>query len=482
MKYDSSQSSELYLPRTTKPSRSAPIDFVPPHDIVAEQSVIGAALIEQAAIDAARDSGLRAEDFYRTSHTLLWTVVEDMSAASLPVDFITVRTELEKRGWLEECGGISYLTSLFDVVPAAANAAYYASIVVHHAVRRAVCLAGAALVELGTQESDSATEVIAGAESTVLAISDKRRKDSREDSETIGRLLYHQYARSEAMHERGPGMLGLSTGLHGVDRLTSGMQSPDFIVIAGRPGSGKTSLLLHIALHIAIHHRRPVALFSLEMSKEQYASRIACMMARIDSHKLRMGDLTNDEWERYSRAVRDCFEAPLIINDSPACTVAEMSSALRRIRRHYGDLAFVGVDYLQLMSAKKGSENRTQAVSELSRDLKKVARTEGIPLAALSQLSRSVESRENKRPMLSDLRESGGIEADADLVAFLYNESYYDRIRNSETVITEHTSDEVEFIVGKHRNGATGNIKIGFQPTYTRFADITQRDDAPTGF
>uniref|UniRef100_UPI00293D5469 replicative DNA helicase n=1 Tax=Janthinobacterium sp. TaxID=1871054 RepID=UPI00293D5469 len=341
---------------------------------------------------------------------------------------------------------------------------------------------GLSLMALGNAESQSPEQLIGEAEAAVLQIADKRSKDSPEDSETIGRLLYQEYARSEEAHERGTSMLGLSTGLPGIDRLTSGLQSPDFWVLAGRPGCGKTSLLLHMALHVALQEHRPVALFSLEMSKEQYALRIACMLARLDSHKLRMGDLTQDEWDRYALAVQECYSLPLVINDSPGCTIAELSSVIRRIRRDYNDLAFVGVDYLQLMSAKSGSENRTQAVSELSRDLKSIARQERVPLMALSQLSRSVESRENKRPLLSDLRESGSIEADSDLVAFLYNESYYARLRNSETVITERTTDEVEFIVAKHRNGATGNIRIGFQPTYTRFADMTLRDDEPTGF
>ena len=460
--------------------RDTASDFTPPSDIRAEQSVLAAVLIERAAMDAARAAGMTGADFYRPGHATLWGVIEDMAAQSVPIDLMTLRDELEKRGQFDAIGGTNYLLALMDTLPSAANAGYYAGIVAHHAVRRDICAAGRTLVALGQAESETAAEVIGEAERQVMAIADRRRRGAG-SSETVGRLLYGQYERSEEMQARKGAMLGLSTGLPGLDRLTSGLQSPDFLVLAARPGAGKTSLLLHIALHIALSHHRPVILFSLEMSKEQYAGRIACMLAGLDSHRLRMGELSAEEWDRYSRAVQKCYDAPLIIDDTPGLTAADMASVLRRVRRERGDLAFAGVDYLQLMGTEK-TENRTQAVSQLSRDLKQIARTENIPLLALSQLSRGVESRANKRPMLSDLRESGQIEADADLVAFLYNENYYARMENPALVVTEQTVDEVEFIVGKHRNGPTGIVKIGFQPTYTRFADISRRDDAPTGF
>ena len=461
-----------------------PSAFVPPSDIVAEQSILGAALTEARAIDAAQTVGMTAADFYRPGHTLLWTVIVDMAAQSRKVDFVTVQHELQKRGpdTLEQIGGVNYLLSLMDTVPTAANAAYYATIVTHHAVRRRVCEAGLDLLAFGQRESDSAQSVTEEAERRVMMIADTQRGGSIGNNERIGPLLCSQYARSEQMHERGGEMLGLSTGLPGLDRLTSGLQSPDFVVIAARPGAGKTSLLLHIAIHVAIILKKPAVLFSLEMSKNQYAARIACMMAGLNSHRMRMGDLTSDEWDRYSEAVRRCYDSPLLIDDTPGLTTASMASTLRRFRREAGGLAFAGVDYLQLMSSGQKSENRTQAVSQISRDIKALAMTERIPVMALSQLSRGVESRPNKRPMLSDLRESGQIEADADLVAFLYNESYYARMDNPALQATEQTVDEVEFIVAKHRNGPTGIVKIGFQPTYTRFADITVRDDAPTGF
>ena len=458
--------------------------FVPPSDIAAEQSILGAALTEARAIDAARSAGMTAADFYRPGHALLWGVIEDMAAQSRNVDFVTVQHELQKRGTdaLEQIGGLTYLLTLMDTVPTAANAAHYASIVVHHAVRRRVCEAGLDLIAFGQRESDSAQAVTEDAERRVMMISDTRQGGGGGNNERIGPLLCSQYARSEQMYDRGGKMLGLSTGLPGLDRLTSGLQSPDFVVLAARPGAGKTSLLLHMAVHVAINLKQPVVLFSLEMSKNQYADRIACMLAGLDSLRMRMGNLTDEEWGRYSDAVQRCYDAPLLIDDTPGLTTAGMASTLRRFRREAGGLAFAGVDYLQLMSSGQKSENRTQAVSQISRDIKALAMTERIPVMALSQLSRGVESRPNKRPMLSDLRESGQIEADADLVAFLYNESYYARMDNPTLRATEQTVDEVEFIVAKHRNGPTGIVKVGFQPTFTRFADITVRDDAPTGF
>ena len=458
--------------------------FVPPSDISAEQSILGAALTEARAIDAARSAGMTAADFYRPGHSLLWSVIEDMAAQSQNVDFITVQHELQKRGpdALEQIGGLTYLLTLMDTVPTAANAAYYASIVTHHAVRRRVCEAGLDLLAYGQRESDSAQSVTEEAERRVMLIADARTGTGSVNNERIGPLLCAQYAKSEEMHDRGGKMLGLSTGLPVLDKLTSGLQAPDFVVLAARPGAGKTSLLLHIAVHVAVTLKKPVVLFSLEMSRTQYADRIACMIAGLDSQRMRMGDLTDEEWSRYADAVQKCYDSPLLIDDTPGLTTASMASTLRRFRRESGGLAFAGVDYLQLMSSGQKSENRTQAVSQISRDMKALAMSERIPIMALSQLSRGVESRPNKRPMLSDLRESGQIEADADLVAFLYNESYYARMDNPTLQATERTVDEVEFLVAKHRNGPTGIAKIGFQPTYTRFADISQRDDEPTGW
>lgn len=458
------------------------MNFVPPHDIHAEQCLLGSALIETLALDKARLAGITPKDFYRDSHGSLWGVLNEMASQSFPVDLVTVQDELGKRGLLEISGGLPYLMALMDTVPTAVHAGHYAKIVVHHAVRRQICFVGMGLIDIGMAESEASEHALSEAESAVMAIADGRRAGGNETSSGIGPLLMQQYDRSEEMSERSGRMLGLSTGLPGIDWMTSGLQSPDFVVLAARPGAGKTSLLLHMALHIALDLGRPVALFSLEMSKEQYAARIACMLAGVDSHRLRMGDLSEMEWERFSCAVKRCYSAPLVIDDTPGLTTGEMASALRRIRREHGGLAFAGVDYLQLMGTSEKSENRTQAISELARQLKQIARKETIPLMALSQLSRAVESRTSKRPMLSDLRESGEIEAAADLVAFLYNEQYYARIEKPDTKITPQTVDEVEFIVGKHRNGPTGIVKIGFQPTYTRFADIATPAGEPTGF
>lgn len=462
--------------------------FVPPNHIEAEQATLGAMLIQRSAVDRAM-AILRKEDFYRETHQMIFDVVVLLVQRSEPVDIVTVPHELDQRGQLAAIGGMAYIAALFDTVPTAANVEFYAESVAHHAVRRRIIEAGMMLAQIGQAESETPEEATQQAEQCVMAIAGNRRGEATASS--IGSLLMGQYDRSEAMSERRGQMLGLPTGLAGVDRLTSGLQEPDFLVLAGRPGCGKTSLLLHMALHIAVRLKRPVVLFSLEMSRQQIAARVACQIAGVDYFRLQSGkNMTEADWGRLANAVKLCYSAPLIIDDAPAISAAEMASTLRRVRRDHCDLAFAGVDYLQLMSphspmsaSRQGrEENRTQAVSAISRDLKKLARTERIPLMALSQLSRAVEGRENKRPMLSDLRESGQIEADADLVAFLYNEQYYARMRTPASEVAPGTVDEVEFNVAKHRNGPTGTIKIGFQPTYTRFADIAIRDDAPTGF
>ena len=456
--------------------------YVPPHNIEAEQSTLGAMLIERSAVERAAAIVTR-EDFYRETHQILYDIVMGLAERDQPVDLITVPEELRNRDKLEHIGGMQYLTSLFDTVPTAANVEYYAKIVQDKATLRRLISAAFEIIGLARGEIDEVDEVVDQAERLIFGV---KQQVTVSYFKPLRDLLLQVYDRAEELGELKSRMSGVSTGIHDFDMITSGLQKTDLIIVAGRPSMGKTSLCLSVAEHVALKEKQPVAIFSLEMSAEQLGLRMLCSQAQINAHKVRVGQLNEDEWTKMAMVVETMYEAPIYIDDSTDMTTLAMRAKCRRLKSEQG-LGLIVVDYLQLMRGSKRTENRVQEIGEIARGLKSLARELQVPLIALSQLSRAVESRENKRPMLSDLRESGSIEAEADLVCFLYRDAYY-KMKDAFQVEgmerpERQEMEEAEVIVGKHRNGPTGVVKVGFMPEYAKYCNLElARGDEPTGF
>ncbi|MGO8670672.1 MAG: replicative DNA helicase [Capsulimonadaceae bacterium] len=456
--------------------------YVPPHNIEAEQSTLGAMLIERAAIEKACEV-ISREDFYRDTHQTLFDVIHSLAERDEPVDLITVQEELKNRSKLESIGGISYLTSLFETVPTAANVEYYAKIVQEKAILRRLIAAALEIIGSARGEIDDIDEVIDQAERAIFSVSQQRTTQYFTHLRT---LLVSVWDKAEELGDLKKRISGLSTGIHDFDMITSGLQNTDLVIIAARPSMGKTSLCLSVAEHVALKEKKAVAIFSLEMSAFQLGLRMLCSQAQVNAHRLRVGHLNEEEWDKLAHVVQTMYEAPIFIDDQTDTTALTMRAKCRRLAAEY-PLGLVVVDYLQLMRSHRRTENRVQEIGEIARGLKSLARELNVPVVALSQLSRAVESRENKRPMLSDLRESGSIEAEADMVCFLYREAYY-KMKEAFKVEGADRPDrveveETELIVGKHRNGPTGMVKVGFMPEYAKFVDLeTSRPDEPTGF
>jgi replicative DNA helicase len=457
--------------------------YVPPHNIDAEQSVLGAVLIDQNAIEKCQEL-LTPEDFYREAHQALFEAFLSLSAKSEPIDSITVAEELRKREQLDTIGGSPYLIALLDAVPTSANVEYYAKIVRDKAIQRRLIDAAQEVAGLARDpEVDNVDELVDKAERLIFNVA---QRSMNQFFTPLPPLLLSVYERAEVLNELKQRVSGLATGIDDFDMMTSGLQNSDMIVVAARPSMGKTSLCLSIAQHVALRENTTVAVFSLEMSKEQLAMRMLCSEAQVSSHRVRTGHLVDEDWDRLARVVQNMYEAPIYIDDNTESTVLTMRAKCRRLQAERG-LGLVIVDYLQLMRSHRKIENRVQEIGDIARGLKSLARELNIPVIALSQLSRAVEHRENKRPMLSDLRESGSIEAEADLVCFLYRESYYKmkeaRIAGDELERDHEQMEETEIIIGKHRNGPTGMVKIGFLSEYAKFANLAQNmEDGSTGF
>ncbi len=458
--------------------------YVPPHSIEAEQSTLGAMLIERSAVEKVFEI-LDKDDFYRDNHQTLFDVISTLAERDVRVDLITVQEELKNRDKLEAVGGIAYLTALFDTVPTAANVEYYAKIVEEKATLRRLIEASLEIIGSARGEVEDVGEVIDQAERAIFGVSQQRTQAYFSPLRT---LLLSVYDKAEELAEMKSKISGLSTGIDDFDEITSGLQNTDLVIVAARPSMGKTSLCLSIAEHVAIKEKKPVAIFSLEMSKEQLALRMLCSQAQVNSHKLRTGHLTEDEWTKLAGVVQSMYEAPIFIDDATETSALTMRSKCRRLMAEHG-LGLIIVDYLQLMRGHRRTENRVQEIGEIARGLKSLGRELKVPVIALSQLSRSVENRENKRPLLSDLRESGSIEAEADMVCFLYREAYY-KMKEAFNADAENGErperqemEETELIVGKHRNGPTGMVKVGFMPQFAKFTNLDlTRTDEPTGF
>ncbi len=432
---------------------------IPPQNIEAEQSVLGGILIENEAINRVMEI-LAPEDFYREAHRKIYHALIELSERDEPADLITTTNELRKKGELEMVGGASYLAYLIDSVPSAANIEYYARIVKEKAILRKLIETS---TEIITQSYEDRTDVEAfldEAERAIFEISEKRVRPS---FFPIKEIVKESFKTIEQLYKKKELVTGVPSGFKELDRLTAGFQPSDLIIVAGRPSMGKTAFCLNIAQYAAIEGRVPVAIFSLEMSKEQLVLRMLCSEAQVEGTRLRTGYLGESDWPKLTMAAGTLSDAPIFIDDTAALSVLELRAKARRLKSEHG-LGMIIIDYLQLMKGRGKAESRQQEISEISRSLKALAKELNVPVIAVSQLSRKTEERTGNRPQLSDLRESGAIEQDADLILFLFREEVYHR--------TEENRGKAEVIIGKQRNGPIGKVDLAFLDKYTSFKDL----------
>jgi replicative DNA helicase len=437
-------------------------DKLQPHNLEAEEAILGSLLIDPDAILRAA-TFLNPDDFYVTRHSWIYEAIRDLHERREPPDLVTLADELERRGQLSEVGGPASLSSLINATPTSIHAEFYARIVERTGLLRRLIEAAGEIAKLAYDESQNADEVVDRAEEIIFNIS--ARKSDR-DLRPIRQVMDKFYDRIEYLHQHKGEIVGIATGLADLDKLLGGLQRSDMVVMAGRPGMGKTSLGLSIALQAARRWQKRVAIFSLEMSDEQLVQRLVSAETGIDSQRLRLGDIRQDEWPTFIQATNLLASAPIFIDDTPAISALELRSKSRRLHAEYG-LDLLIVDYLQLMRGDFRSENRQQEISFISRSIKSLARELNIPILALSQLSRQVESRHDKRPMLSDLRESGSIEQDADVVLFIYRDELYNPDSEYPNI--------AEIIVSKHRSGPTGIFSVFFKKQLAQFVDLEVR-------
>ena len=446
-------------------SVGAEFERTPPQDLIAEQSVLGGMLLSKDAIADVIEI-IRDRDFYRPAHELIYDAIIDLYGRGEPADAVTVSAELSKRGDITRAGGAPYLHTLISSVPTAANAGYYAKIVREHAIMRRLVEAGTKIVQLGYTSEGEVDDMVDQAQAEVYAVTERR---SSEDYVQLSTLLPQALDEIEAI-SKGIGVEGIKTGFKDLDALTHGFHPGNMIILAARPAMGKSTLGLDIARHASIHNGLTSVIFSLEMSKSEITMRMLSAEARVGLNNIRAGTLSDDEWSRLARRMGEISEAPLFIDDSPNLSMMEIRAKARRLKQRH-NLKLIVIDYLQLMSSGKKVENRQQEVSEFSRHLKLMAKELNIPVVAISQLNRSPEQRSDKKPMLSDLRESGSIEQDADVVILLHRDDMYDQ---------QNRTGEADLIVAKHRNGPTRTITVAAQLHYARFFDMPQNPGAGT--
>jgi replicative DNA helicase len=444
-----------------QPAQALATAPVPPQNLDAEESVLGAMMLSPGAIGAVSEL-LDAGDFYRETHGRIYRAALALYAKGEPVDAITLVDELDRRSELESAGGQDRIHELAALVPATSNAAHYARIVREMATLRGLIRAGGDIARLGFERPGETADLVDRAEQIVFELSQQRISTEFAHIET---LLKESFERITALYEAGVEITGTPSGFRDLDRLTSGFQPGNLIIVAARPSMGKSALALCMAANLGVRYETPVALFTLEMSKAEVTQRLMCSEAKVESQRLRTGKLAVDDWPRLTAACDKLAKAPIYVDDTGSITMMEIRSKLRRLKSQQPSLGLVIVDYLQLMTSGTTVENRVQEVSQISRALKILARDLDVPIMALSQLSRAVEQRHDKRPILSDLRESGSIEQDADLVAFVYRDEYYNPEETESAGIAE-------VILSKHRNGPTGLEKLAFQKRYARFADL----------
>ena len=431
---------------------------VPPQNIEAEQSVLGGILLENDSLSNVLEV-LNGEDFYRKTHRQVIYSMIELYEKNEPIDLITLSDALKSKNQLDDVGGISYLTSLVDSVPTAANISYYAKIVKEKSTLRTLINRATEIASMSFDDTGSVDEILDQAEKSIFEISENKIKPS---FYRIKDLIPHSLDTIETLYKKKELITGAPTGFEGVDRLTSGLQPSDLIIIAGRPSMGKTSFALNIAQHAAIEADLAAGIFSLEMSKEQLSLRMLCSEAKVDAQKIRSGFLSDNDWTKLTRAVSTLSEASIFIDDTPALSILQMRAKSRRLKSEHG-LNLIIVDYLQLMQGGSNVERREQEISEISRSLKALAKELNLPVVALSQLNRKVEDRHDKRPQLADLRESGAIEQDADVIAFIYRDEVYNKSEDNDNKGT------AEIIIGKQRNGPVGVVKLTFIDKFATF-------------
>ncbi|MET8958246.1 replicative DNA helicase [Streptomyces sp. NPDC004074] len=435
---------------------------VPPQDLDAEQSVLGGMLLSKDAIADVVEL-LKGHDFYRPAHETIYQAILDLYAKAEPADPITVAAELTKRGEITKVGGAPYLHTLVQTVPTAANAEYYAQIVHERAVLRRLVEAGTRITQMGYAADGDIDEIVNSAQAEIFAVTEQR---TAEDYLPLSEIMEGALDEIEAIGSRSGEMTGVPTGFTDLDQLTNGLHPGQMIIVAARPAMGKSTLALDFARTASIKHNLPSVIFSLEMGRNEIAMRLLSAEARVALHHMRSGTMTDEDWTRLARRMPDVSAAPLYIDDSPNLSMMEIRAKCRRLKQR-NDLKLVVIDYLQLMqSGSKRSESRQQEVSEMSRNLKLLAKELELPVIALSQLNRGPEQRTDKKPMVSDLRESGSIEQDADMVILLHREDAYEK--------ESPRAGEADIIVGKHRNGPTATITVAFQGHYSRFVDMAQ--------
>ena len=451
--------------RNEKPER-APSPFglrMPPQNMDAERSILGAILLDKDAIIKMADI-VTAEDFYDNRHGMIYAAIANLFEKRMPIDIVTLSEILESAGQIKEVGGSGYLAELVNSTPSAANIVYYAQIVRDKAILRRLASAGADISECSYDEDGEVSETLDRAEQALFAVSQKSLKNK---FAPIKDVLTEAFDRIDKIHkDKDKGAIrGVPSGFRDLDTMTAGFNKSDLIILAARPSMGKTSFALNLAENAAIGEKLPIAVFSLEMSKDQLVDRLLASQAGVDSWKFRTGNLTDEDFPKIGYAMGVLSEAPIFIDDSASGNIMEIRAKARRLQMEHG-LSMIIIDYLQLMSGHSRSSegNRVQEISEISRGLKGLARELDVPVIALSQLSRAVEHRDDKRPQLSDLRESGSIEQDADIVMFLYRDEYYHPDTDRKGI--------TEVLIRKHRNGAIGNVELFFNPAQMRFTDL----------
>jgi replicative DNA helicase len=430
-----------------------------PQNIDAEQAVLGALFLEPEAIFRVMDI-IRPEDFYHHGHRLIYETCLQVQEAGEPVDLLTVTDRLRANGLLAKVGGAAYVASLVEMVPTASNIEHYARLIEEKALLRTLISVASRIAEMGYDQQEAADRLVDQAEQMILELGSRRGTGTFVPLKSI---LKQALARIEEAYRNKGRITGVSTGFPDLDRLCSGLQNSDLLILAARPSMGKTALALNIAYHVAAKEKLPVAVFSLEMGREQLVNRLLCAEARVDQYRLRTGNLRDEDWERLTEAAARLQDIPLFIDDTGGASLRDIRARAKRMQSESG-LALVVIDYLQLVRPNRRAENRQQEISQISRGLKEMAKELNVPVLALSQLSRAVEQREKKRPVMSDLRESGSLEQDADVVMFIYREEYYRPDTDRKGI--------AELIVAKQRNGPVGTIELGFFKEFPRFVPL----------
>lgn len=442
------------------------VDRVPPQNIEAEQAVLGAILLQSEALITVMER-VQPEDFYNPAHQLIFEAMINLAEEGQPIDIVTLAAKLQAKQQLEDIGSVQYLSKLANAVPTAANVDYYAQILEEKSMMRRLIRTATQIASEGYVGEDDVSALLSDAERRILEISNRK---SSSGFIAIKDVLMEVFEKVENLSINQGNTTGIPSGFVDLDKMTAGFQRSDLIIVAARPSVGKTAFALNIAQNVGVRAKETVAIFSLEMSAAQLVQRMICAESNVDATRLRTGSLEDDDWEKLTMSIASLSEAEIYIDDTPGVTVADIRAKCRRLKKEHG-LGMILIDYLQLIHGRGKGDNRQQEVSEISRTLKMIARELEVPVIALSQLSRGVEQRQDKRPMMSDLRESGSIEQDADIVAFLYRDDYYDKESEKKNII--------EIIIAKQRNGPVGTVELVFLKNFNKFVSYERNHADP---